>query len=78
MRLGGDTGETGGELAGIVWEEMGWMGVGVLGAVQGAGRPQARRGGSTAAGERSSPEPPGGRRPAAGKMQEQELRTCVK
>ena len=43
VRLGGDTGETGGELAGIVWEEMGWMGVGVLGAVQGAGRPQARR-----------------------------------
>ena len=30
--LGGDTGETGGELAGIVWEEMGWMGVGVQGA----------------------------------------------
>ena len=36
MILGGDTGETGGELAGIVWEEMGWMGV--QGAVQGAGR----------------------------------------
>ena len=29
--MGGDTGETGGELAGNVWEEMGWMGV------QGAG-----------------------------------------
>ena len=27
--MGGDTGETGGELAGIVWKEMGWMGVGV-------------------------------------------------
>ncbi len=37
MRLGGDTGEIGGELEGIVWEEMGRMGV------QGAGRPQARR-----------------------------------
>ena len=41
--MGGDTGETGGELAGIVWEEMGRMGVGVQGAVQGAGGPQARR-----------------------------------
>ena len=30
--MGGDTGEIGGELAGIVWEEMGWM------RVQGAGR----------------------------------------
>ena len=29
MRLGGDTGENRGELAGIAWEEMGWMGVGV-------------------------------------------------
>ena len=38
MRLGGDTGETGGELAGIVWEEMGWMGVGGAGGAQGAGR----------------------------------------
>ena len=28
MRLGGDTGEIGGELEGIVWEEMGRMGVG--------------------------------------------------
>ena len=28
VRLGGDTGETGGELAGIVWKEMGWMGAG--------------------------------------------------
>lgn len=38
----------------------------LLRVVQGAGgRPQARRCGSTAAGERSSPEPPGGRRPAA-------------
>ena len=37
MRMGGGTGETGGKLAGIVWEEMGWMGVGV----QGAGRRQA-------------------------------------
>ena len=38
--MGGDTGETGGELAGIVWEEMGLMGVGVQGAggAQGAGR----------------------------------------
>ena len=35
--MGGDTGETGGELAGIVWEEMGRMGVGG----QGAGRGQA-------------------------------------
>ena len=24
--MGGDTGKSGGELAGIVWEEMGWMG----------------------------------------------------
>ena len=30
MILGGDTGETGGELAGIVWEEMGCMGVQVF------------------------------------------------
>ena len=29
--MGGDTGEAGRELAGIVWEEMGWMGVGVQG-----------------------------------------------
>ena len=36
MRLGGDTGETGGELAGIAWKEMGWMGA--QGMVQGAGR----------------------------------------
>ena len=44
--MGGDTGETGGELAGIVWEEMGWMGVGV----QGAGR--GRAGGGQGAGRR--------------------------
>ena len=31
--MGGSTGENSGELAGIVWEEMGWMGVGVQGAV---------------------------------------------
>ena len=37
-QLGGDTRETGGELAGIVWGKMGWMGAGVQG-----GRPQARR-----------------------------------
>lgn len=37
VRLGGDTGENGGKLAEIVWEEMGLMGVGV----QGAGRGQA-------------------------------------
>ena len=29
--MGEDTGEAGRELAGIVWEEMGWMGVGVQG-----------------------------------------------
>ncbi len=38
MRLGGDTGGAGGELAGIVWEEMGWTGVGVQEAGRGAGR----------------------------------------
>ncbi len=47
--MGGSTGETGGELAGIVWEEMGLMGVGV----QGAGRRAGRRpgGGAADAGE---------------------------
>ena len=47
MRLGGDTGEIGGELEGIVWEEMGRMGV------QGAGRRAGRRpgGGAADAGE---------------------------
>ena len=43
--MGGDTGEPGEELAGIAWEKMGWMGVGV----QGAGGAQGGRPGGEAA-----------------------------
>ena len=48
MRLGGDTGETGGELEGIVWKKMGWMGVGVQGAGMCGGRTGRRPGGEAA------------------------------
>ena len=46
--MGGSTGENSGELAEIVWDKMGWMGVGVQGAVQG-GRGAGRRPGGEAA-----------------------------
>ena len=59
--MGGDTGEAGRELAGIVWEEMGWMGVGVQGR---AGRRPG--GGAADAGEARIPAgTAGGLRPGS-------------
>ena len=61
VRLGGDTGETGDKLAGIVWEEMGCMGVqgaeGCRGQAAGPAAEQGRRAAGPAAEPPTRAEP---------------------